>query len=531
MRKALVYPSYEDFQRLAQLNGPGLQNALLEGRCVDRERAKRINIIPVYKEILADTETPVSAYLKIRSNSKYSFLLESIEGGEKIARYSFLGAAPFKIFRSKGNRITVENRITGAVEQMCGDPLAHLRKLVNQYRPAPLEGLPRFTGGTVGYVAYDAVRLIEDIPERAKDDLELDDIVFLFFDTILVFDNLTHKMFLICNVPVDGEGTLKEKYQEAQRKIEELERLLLRPIDPLPSKGDGRCRVTSNTKREEFLKSVRQAKEYILAGDVIQVVLSQRFETKISVDSFDIYRMLRVVNPSPYMYYMVLNGVEIAGSSPELLVRLEDGVVETRPIAGTRRRGSTETEDKILEEELLSDQKEQAEHIMLVDLGRNDLGKVSQYGSVEVTEFMSVERYSHVMHIVSNVCGRLKKGADQFDAFFACFPAGTVSGAPKIRAMEIIDELEPTRRSVYAGAIGYLDFSGNLDSCIAIRTILIKNGKAYIQAGAGIVADSDPEREFEETVNKARGMIEAIQMAEGCSIDTPSITALPQTRT
>ena len=514
----LIYPSYEDFQKLVQLNEPDLQRAMPEGCCLEKAKAEGVNVIPVYKEILVDTETPVSAYLKIRGNSKYSFLLESIEGGEKIARYSFLGAAPFKIFRSKGDRITIEDRITGATEQMRDEPIAHLRRLVNQYRSAPVKDLPRFTGGTVGYVSYDAIRLIEDIPDRTKDDLDLDEIVFLFFDTILVFDNLSHKMFLICNIPVDGTGNLNEEYQKAQGKIEDLERLLLRPIDPLLSTGESRCEVTSNTKKEEFLKGVRRAKEYILAGDVIQVVLSQRFETEVSVDSFDIYRMLRIVNPSPYMYYMALNGVEIAGSSPELLVRFENGVVETRPIAGTRPRGSTDAEDKTLEKELLSDQKEQAEHIMLLDLGRNDLGKISEYGSVEVTELMSVERYSHVMHIVSNVNGRLKKGADQFDALFACFPAGTVSGAPKIRAMEIIDELEPTKRSIYAGAIGYLDLSGNLDSCIAIRTILFKDGKAYIQAGAGIVADSVPEREFEETVNKAKAMIEAIQMAENHGI-------------
>jgi len=495
MEGHVIHPTYDVFKQLAEQG----------------------NVIPVYKEILADTETPVSAYLKIRGTSRYSFLLESVEGGEKIARYSFLGAGPFRIFRSKGDQITIQDGRNGNIKRLQGDPIAHLRMRFSAYAPVRVAGLPRFSGGAVGYLSYDVARLIERLSDQTTDDLETDDMVLMFFDTLLAFDNVAHKILLISNVhvpPHTADRELKARYEEAQRRIEDLERLLLRPIDPLPSRGEGRCQWVSNTTKETFMESVRRAKDYIVAGDVIQVVLSQRFETDLSVGSFDLYRMLRIVNPSPYMFHLSINGMDIVGASPELLVRLEDRVIETRPIAGTRPRGASVEEDQALEHELLSDEKERAEHIMLVDLGRNDLGRVCTYGSVQVTERMAIERYSHVMHMVSNVRGTLRPGLDALDGLLSCFPAGTLSGAPKIRAMEIIDELEPTRRSVYGGAVGYFDFSGNLDSCITIRTILVKNGKAYVQVGAGIVADSDPEREFEETVNKGKALFRAIEMAE-----------------
>ncbi|MFH1009411.1 MAG: anthranilate synthase component I [Candidatus Latescibacterota bacterium] len=473
------------------------------------------NVIPVAKEILADMETPVSAYQKIRNSGRYSFLLESVEGGEKIARYSFLGADPFLVFRSKGDRISLQEGRNGHFRTTTGDPLKVLRELLGQYQPVRIPDLPRFTGGAVGVMGYDGVRLAEELPDQTADDLDLDEMVWMFFDTLLAFDNVRHKMILISNVHTDRhEGGLRTQYETACRRIEELERLLLRPVDPLPSRGEGRCQLASNTTKEDFMASVRRAKEYISAGDVIQVVLSQRFEMEISVGSFDIYRMLRIVNPSPYMFHMAMDDLSVVGASPELMVRMEKGTIEVRPIAGTRMRGETEQEDQRLSEELLADEKERAEHIMLVDLGRNDVGRVSIPGSVEVTELMKIERYSHVMHIVSNVQGKVRPGVDAIDGLLACFPAGTVSGAPKIRAMEILDELEPTRRGIYAGAVGYFDFSGNLDSCIAIRTIVVKDSKAYVQAGAGIVADSDPEREFEETEHKARAMVRAIEMAE-----------------
>lgn len=472
-------------------------------------------MVPVYKEVLADTETPVSAYLKIRRQSAHSFLLESVEGGEKIARYSFLGVDPFLIFRSRGHAITIENPRTGAREERSGDPIQALRTLLRKYRSAHVEGLPRFSGGAVGYIGYDAIRLVEEIPEDTEDDLDLDDMVFLFFDTILAFDNIRRKLLLIANVQVGGEeGDLREKYEIARRRIEELHRLLIRPVDVLPERGNGHAQIVSNTEKALYREKVERCKEYILAGDIVQVVLSQRFQTPITVPSFDIYRMLRIVNPSPYMFHITMDGLNLLGASPELLVRVEDSIVTVRPIAGTRWRGETMEEDQALGRELLADEKERAEHIMLLDLGRNDVGRVSRYGTVEVTEQMVIERYSHVMHIVSNVQGRLRDDVDRLDALFACFPAGTVSGAPKVRAMEIIDEMEPTKRCAYAGAVGYLDFSGNVDTCIAIRTMVIKDEVAYIQAGGGIVADSDPESEYNETVNKSKALVRAIEMAE-----------------
>ena len=473
------------------------------------------NMIPVHRRILADTETPVSAFMKIRGEDTFAFLLESVEGGENVARYSFLGVEPFLIYAARGAHSVAHDRRTGGKDERDGDPAGHLRELVNRYQGAHLKGLPRFTGGAVGYLAYDTIRWVEDIPDTGEDDLGLDDSIFMFFDTILVFDNVSHEITLISNIETtDDQRELHRRYDSAVAKLDHLEKLLAYPVNPRPVKGKGSLDVSSNFTRDDFEDAVRKSKEYIAAGDIFQVVLAQRFRTKISVGAFDIYRRLRTVNPSPYMYYLGLGEMEVVGASPELLCRVEGDTVEVRPIAGTRPRGATEEEDVELEKSLLADPKECAEHIMLVDLGRNDVGRVSRFGSVDVTDLMKIERYSHVMHIVSDVQGTLAEGKDRFDALFSCFPAGTLSGAPKIRAMEIIDSLEPTRRGVYGGAVGYFDFTGNLDTCIAIRTLVIKDGEAFMQSGAGLVADSDPAKEYEETVNKARALMRAIELAE-----------------
>ena len=485
-------------------------------------RAAEGNVIPVVKTLLADTDTPVSAYLKIRNRSTYSFLLESVEGGEVTARYSFLGADPFLIFRSRGTDGTIRDLNTGREQRFSGDPIGKLRTIMDRYQSAGFPGLPRFTGGGVGYLSYDSIRLIEDIPDTTRDDYGVDDIVFMFFDTILVFDNVTHMISIISNVHTDGPGTLEERYHEAVSRIEQLESLLRSRTAPAPMKGTGGFNPVPNVDKETFMANVRRCKEYIEAGDIIQCVLSQRIETGITVSPFDIYRMLRVVNPSPYMFHIALDTVDIVGASPEMFVRVEGGEIEARPIAGTRPRGRTPEEDEALAAELLADEKERAEHVMLLDLGRNDVGRVAKYGSVRVERNMFVERYSHVMHLVSQVKGTLAEGRDRFDALMSFFPAGTLSGAPKIRAMEIIDELETTRRGIYGGAIGYTDYQGNVDSCIVIRTIVIKDGKAYIQAGAGIVADSDPEREYQECMNKAMALFKAIAMAENGEFTVPT---------
>jgi anthranilate synthase component I len=481
------------------------------------EFKKRIGegtVIPIVKTLLADTETPVSAYLKIRDRSTYSFLLESVEGGEKIARYSFLGSDPYLIFRSRGHAGTVRDMNTGMEQRFEGNPIDELRKIMRRYQSRGFPGLPRFTGGGVGYFSYDTIRLIEEIPDETRDDFIIDDIFFMFFDTILVFDNVGHTISIISNVHTDGHGSLEQRYNETIARIEKLEMLLTTRLAPPPTKGNGQFTAIPNIDKNEFMKHVEQCKEYITAGDIIQVVLSQRFEGEIHIPPFDIYRMLRIVNPSPYMFFLSTDTVDIVGASPEMFVRVEGKDIEVRPIAGTRHRGSTPEEDIALAEELRSDEKECAEHVMLLDLGRNDVGRVAQYGSVTVAEKMFIERYSHVMHMVSSVKGTLRDGKDGFDAVLSFFPAGTLTGAPKIRAMEIIDELEPTRRGIYGGAIGYIDYQGNIDSCIAIRTIVIKDGKAYIQAGAGIVADSVPEREYQECVNKAKALFRAIAIAE-----------------
>ncbi len=477
-----------------------------------QELAARGNVVPLARSFLADTLTPVSAFLRLRRPGAPAFLLESVEGGEKTARYSFLGRNPYMTLRASGQDIEIDR--FGRHEATSGTIFDSLQHLFRRHRPVRPAGLPRFTGGAVGYFSYETVRLIESLPPRVEPDLDQPDAEFGVYDTILAFDHLKHQILVITNVFVEEGADLRENYEMALAKIDAVWRSLQKEPEVPARQPSAPAMVESNFSEEAFCRAVRRAKEYIRAGDIFQVVLSQRFERPISVDPFDIYRALRVINPSPYLYFLDFDQRTIIGSSPELLVRVEDGVVEVRPIAGTRPRGRDEKEDCELADELLKDEKERAEHIMLVDLGRNDVGRVSEYGSVDVTELMQIERYSHVMHMVSNVRGRLRSGLDAIDAFKACFPAGTVTGAPKIRAMEIIDELEPTRRGIYAGALGYLDFSGNLDTCIAIRTLLTQGNKAYFQAGAGIVADSVPVREYQETVHKARALLEAIEFAE-----------------
>jgi anthranilate synthase component 1 len=471
-------------------------------------------VVPVSKRVLADLLTPVAAYLKMERLSPYSFLLESVEGGEHVARYSFLGFDPHLIVRSRKGEVLLE---TGGETEVVDQPmLAVLRRLTGRHIPVKLPELPPFVCGAVGYMGYDAVRWFERIPDSNPDDLQMDDGVMMFFSRLMAFDHVRHQIHLIANVFTEGRtGGLEGEYRKAIDDIEAMEARLEDPIETLPRGSEANVgSVRSNLKKEMFERAVERAKEYITQGDIFQVVLSQRFQVDLAAHPFQVYRALRVVNPSPYMVFLKMGDQSIITASPEMLVRATGRRLEYRPIAGTRKRGDTDTEDLLLGEELRADEKEVAEHVMLVDLGRNDLGRVADYGSVDVTDLMVVERYSHVMHLVSGIKARLREGMDRFDALAACFPAGTVTGAPKVRAMEIIDELEPTRRGVYAGAVMYLDYSGNLDSCIAIRTIVAKEGRAYIQAGAGIVADSVPESEYFETVNKARAMLQAIEMAE-----------------
>ena len=479
------------------------------------EKSKKGNLIPVYKEILADFETPVSAFTKIDTGD-YAYLLESAERGERLGRYSFLGSNPSLIFKSKGKRVEILREGKKRIKE-AADPLLVLKDLMANYKFVPSKGLPRFVGGMVGYLSYDMVRFFEILPDENPDDLSLPDAIFLLTDTLLIFDHLEHKIKVISNAYVKKNP--KKAYQEATKKIENLIVRLkgsIKPeIKPVNRRDrDKKLQIKSNFTKESFKRRVKKAKEYIKKGEAIQIVLSQRLKAKITVDTFHVYRALRTLNPSPYMYYLKCKDLKLIGSSPEILVRLEEGVIEVRPIAGTRPRGRTEREDRMLEKELLADPKEKAEHIMLVDLGRNDVGRVAEYGSVKVNELMTIERYSHVMHIVSDITGKLVKGKNSFDVLKASFPAGTVTGAPKIKAMEIIEELEPVRRGPYAGAVGYFSFSGNLDTCITIRTIIVKGNQAYIQAGAGIVADSIPENEYQETINKAKALVKAIELAE-----------------
>ena len=475
-----------------------------------RRYAREANVVPVCRTVLADTETPVSVWMKLYRHAPYSFVLESVTGGDVVARYSFIGGDPFLRFSSNGDRWLVEGERR---EEGQGDPLGALRRLIESYRPAPVEGLPRFCGGAVGFFSYDSIRLWEEIPDKNPHDDMLDELFFGFYRDVVAFDNREHRLMLITNIFTETDGDPEGAYRQALGRLDAMQvRMKEHLANPRVRIGNA-GEPGSNFRRPEYEDAVKACKEYILNGDIFQVVLSQRFSVDVEADPFDLYRILRTVNPSPYMYYLSCDQVQVIGASPEMLCRVEDDLVEVRPIAGTRPRGEGEHEDEVLARELRADPKEVAEHVMLVDLGRNDIGRVSRPGSVRVEEMLHIEKYSHVMHLVSNVVGEKKPECDALEAFFSCFPAGTLSGAPKIRAMEIIDELEPARRGLYGGALGYIDFSGNLDSCIVIRTIIYKNGTAYIQAGAGIVADSVPSREYEETVNKAKALFAAIRNA------------------
>ena len=478
--------------------------------------ADRGNLCPVYREVSADLETPVSAYLKV-ARGRHSFLLESVEGGERLARYSFIGTEPYRVLRSGASP---------AFNQSCGDPLLAIEDELRRFQVVPVPGLPRFHGGAVGYLSYEVARYFEPrLPVPEADPLGLPEAIFLFTDTLLVFDHLQHRIKVVSHCRLDGD--IDAAYRQAVWRIEELVGRLARPLTgpPLSTGGAGGrpCRRASppTSAREDYLAKVERCREYIVAGDIYQVQISQRFQRPTFAHPFEVYRALRTINPSPYMYYLELGDAQIVGASPEMLVRVEDGLVETHPIAGTRRRGRDFEDERRMEEELRTDEKERAEHIMLVDLARNDIGRISQPGTVQVTQLMEVERYSHVMHLVSHVVGRLRPEMTSYDALRACFPAGTVSGAPKIRAMEIIAEMEPDRRGPYAGAVGYFDLSGNLDTAITIRTIVMKDGVAYAQAAGGIVFDSVPELEYMETQNKARALLRAIEQAEATAEAAP----------
>ena len=486
-----------------------------------RELSRRGNVIPVYEILPADTETPVSVYLKIEGESPYSFLLESVEGGERIGRYSFIGFNPFMSFSIHGKEFAVKAyhddvQVLPRLVSPDDHPLEALRKIFRHIKSVRSPGLPRLSGGAIGYFGYECIQLVEDIPVGLSDTFSLPDALLLFYDVVLVFDNLKHRLFIVSNAYIaDGsrsESQLKEEYKKAVAEIHRLKLILGKTADTEmhPASVEGTRHQTM--PRDQFLAAVHRCRSYISDGDIFQVVLSQRLEEQAELNSFDLYRSLRMVNPSPSMYFLQCKDFAIIGASPEMLLRVEEGRVETRPIAGTRRRGETKEEDAELEQELLNDVKERAEHLMLVDLGRNDVGRISEFGSVTVEQFMTIEKYSHVMHLVSSVQGRLQKDLTAIDALFSCFPAGTLSGAPKIRAMEIIAELEPVKRGVYGGAVAYIDFAGNLDSCIAIRTIVQKGRTVRFQAGAGIVYDSVPEREYEETFEKLRGNLRALEL-------------------
>jgi anthranilate synthase component I len=481
------------------------------------------SLVPLYRTLTADLETPVSAFLRLASDEPQSFLLESVEGGEKIGRYTFIGVRPFRTIVSRGSSIVINER--GKSRSFQGDVFALLKQLLAGQKPAHIAGLPPFTAGAVGFFAYDVVRQIERLPELAKDDLGIPDACLMFFDEVLAFDHVRKQILLIVTADL-GRQKAAAAYKDARERLQRLEKRLSRH---LPKRRNtpprGKLSVTSHTLKKDFLASVVKIKEYIAAGDIFQAVISQRFEVKPGVDPFSIYRALRIVNPSPYLYFLRfdLDGKSkspstcLVGSSPELLVRVQQRRVEYSPIAGTRPRSGDEEEDLRIEQELLANEKERAEHVMLVDLGRNDIGRVCEYGTVRVKNLMYVERYSHVMHLVSSLEGQLNQGLSAVDAFCSCFPAGTLSGAPKIRAMEIIEELEPTRRGIYGGSVFYADFSGNFDSCIAIRSMFLKGDQGYIQAGAGIVADSVPEEEYEESVNKAKAVIRAVERARAAA--------------
>jgi anthranilate synthase component 1 len=489
----MLRPDYKEFSRLAG----------------------EATLIPVVKSVMADLLTPVSAFLAIAANEPDSFLLESVERGEQIGRFTFLGARPYMRVTARGETVWLERG--KRKEQRTGSVLQVVKELLRQHRPAAVPGLPPFTAGAVGYFAYDMVRQLEKIGEHTKDDLFVPDCVLMFFDRLLAFDHLRHQIHIIATADVSSESP-RRAFDRAVADISTLEKKLATGFRPAHWRktvrpGKAALKVHAETSRPRFMKSVERAKEYIAAGDIFQVVLSQRLDFVPQVAPFDVYRALRAVNPSPYMYFLRMGDTHVLGSSPEMLVRVTGRKLEYRPIAGTHPRGRDETEDARLEKAMLEDEKERAEHVMLVDLGRNDLGRVSEYGSVKVRDLMYVERYSHVMHLVSALEGKLRSDLDALDAFAACFPAGTLSGAPKVRAMQIIEELEPVRRGVYGGSVLYADFAGNLDSCIAIRTMLMQGKQAYLQAGAGIVADSDPETEFQECMNKAQALLRAVEMA------------------
>jgi len=491
----MVRPDYQEFSRLA----------------------RRATLIPVVKPVMADLLTPVSAFLAIATGEPEAFLFESVERGQHVGRYTFLGARPCMRVTARGQEVEVQRG--RRLERRQGNVLEVLKELLRQYQVTADDRLPPFTAGAVGYFAYDSVRQLENIGEHAKDDLALPDCVLMFFDRLLAFDHLRHQIQIIATADVSQESPRKA-YDRAVADIAALERKLAAGLRPAlwrasatPSRG--KLKIQPRTTRSRFLQSVERAKEYIRAGDIFQAVLSQRLDFTPGVSPFDIYRALRTVNPSPYMYFLRMGDMHVLGSSPEMLVRVAGRKLEYRPIAGTHPRGRDEAEDSQFEKEMLADEKERAEHVMLVDLGRNDLGRVSEYGSVKVRDLMLVERYSHVMHIVSALEGKLRSDLDALDAFAACFPAGTLTGAPKVRAMQIVEELEPVRRGVYGGSVLYADFAGNLDSCIAIRTLLMKGKKAYLQAGAGIVADSNAQREFEECMNKAKAVLRAVEQARG----------------
>ncbi len=471
--------------------------------------AQQGNLVPVSVSVKADMETAISVYCKLVGDEP-GFILESVEGGEHLGRYSFIGLRPFRTVTVHGPVCTVTDG--EATRQHEGNPFMVLRELMREFMPVHIPGLPRFHGGAVGYFGFDMIEHLERLPAAERDDLGLPDSCLLFPEVIAVFDHVKHCLQLIVCARIEGEPA--DCYHQAVRLLREMKDRLAKPLRLPPRPACPRSVVRSNRTQEEYMRMVNQAKEYIAAGDIFQVVPSQRLSAKLQTQPFDVYRSLRSVNPSPYLYYLNFGAIQIVGSSPELLVRLEDGQVETRPIAGTRRRGKTPQEDDQLAAELLADAKERAEHIMLVDLGRNDIGKIARYGTVQVPTLMAVEKYSHVMHLVSSVTGTLQPGKDMIDALTACFPAGTVSGAPKVRAMEIIRELEQTKRGPYAGVVGYLGFSGNMDTCITIRTFVIADGQIHVQAGGGVVADSDPAAEYEETLNKAQGLLHALFLTE-----------------
>ena len=475
--------------------------------------ARQATLVPVVKSVMADLLTPVSAFLAIARDEPQAFLLESVERGERIGRYTFLGARPYMWVETRGQEIVLHR--SKRSERRHGSVIPLLKELLRGHRPATFPGLPPITAGADGYFAYDGVRQFENIGSHAEDDFSLPDCVLMFFDRLLVFDHLRHQIHIIASADVARESS-KRAYDRAVADIDRLEKKLASgPPNWRKSSNSerGKLKVHAATTHDKFIRSVERCREYIAAGDIFQVVLSQRLDFTPGATPFDIYRSLRTVNPSPYMYFLRMGDAHVLGSSPEMLVRVTDRKLEYRPIAGTHPRGRDEAEDEQLEKTMLADEKERAEHVMLVDLGRNDLGRVSEYGSVKVRDLMYVERYSHVMHIVSALEGKLREDLDALDAFAACFPAGTLSGAPKVRAMQIIEELEPVRRGIYGGSVLYADFAGNLDSCIAIRTLFMKGKKAYLQAGAGIVADSDPEREFQECMNKARAVLRAVEQA------------------